>query len=406
MAITYNLEINNKPKEDGTCGILLRITENRKHKRVSTSVFVKLKDFNNKAEYGKWIRRSNPYYAKLNNELEKFITNARDIKNTLSDKKKIVSPKNIITGVKHKDTESFIEYFEKELKKVEKTKSYNFYRNSVSKLNNLKGYLNGEDLLFTEIDLNFLTNYEIHLREKGNCDNTINTNLRLIRIFYYKAINELELVLKNPFKIYKMSKVNTSKKSLNIEQIKQLEAIELKEYSTLWNTKNFFLFCFYGAGVRVSDGLQFNWNNIENNKYLVYKMGKTKEEQFLELHPKALKILQFYKSNTSKPEDFIFPFLKNNIDYSDKTFLGKQLQSKTSMTNTNLKKIAKLAKIETNLSTHISRHSSANNMRKSGASIYDISKSLRHKSQKITEIYLDELDNESTNNALMKALDY
>jgi site-specific recombinase XerD len=406
MAITLKLEINNKPKKDGTCLIMLRITDNRKIKRISSGVFVKIKDFNKEAEQGKWIRRSNPNYIKLNLELEKFITNVRDIKNTLSDKKKIVSPKNIITEVKQKDTESFIEYFEMELKKVEKTKSYNFYRNSVSKLNNLKGYLKGEDLLFTEIDFNFLTNYEIHLREKGNCENTINTNLRLIRIFYYKAINEKELVLKNPFKIYKMSKVNTSKKSLNIEQIKQLEAIEFKEYSTLWNTKNFFLFCFYGAGVRVSDGLQLNWNNIENNKYLVYKMGKTKEKQFLELHPKALNILQFYKSNTSKPEDFIFPFLKNNIDYSDKTFLGKQLQSKTSMINTNLKKVAKLTQIEINLSSHISRHTSANNLRKSGASLYDISKSLLHSSQKITEIYLDELDNESTNKALMKALDY
>ena len=169
---------------------------------VSAADLKNLKDFNKEAEQGKWIRRSNPNYAKLNIELEKFIDNARDIKNTLSDKKKIVSPKNIITEVKQKDTESFIEYFEMELKKVEKTKSYNFYRNSVSKLNNLKGYLKGEDLLFTEIDLNFLTNYEIHLREKGNCENTINTNLRLIRIFYYKAINEKELVLKNPFKIY------------------------------------------------------------------------------------------------------------------------------------------------------------------------------------------------------------
>jgi hypothetical protein len=30
MAITYKLELNSKPKDDNTCGILLRITENTK----------------------------------------------------------------------------------------------------------------------------------------------------------------------------------------------------------------------------------------------------------------------------------------------------------------------------------------------------------------------------------------
>lgn len=405
MAITLKLEINNKPKKDGTCLIMLRITDNRKIKRISSGVFVKIKDFNKEAEHGKWIRRSNSNYTKLNNELENFIIKARDIKNTLSDHKKIVSPKNIITVVKYKDTESFIEYFEKELKIVEKTKSYNFYRNSVSKLNNLKGYLKGKDLLLSEIDLNFLTSYEIHLREKGNCENTINTNLRLIRIYYYKAIDEKELVLKNPFKKYKMNKVSTTKKRLTIEQIKQLETLELIEYSTLWNVRNFFLLCFYGAGIRVGDGIQLKWNNIENN-FIVYKMDKNKGYLSIELHEKALNILNYYKTNTSNINDFIFPYLKNNIDYSDKKFLGKQIQSKTSMINVNLKKLAKLSQIEINLSTHISRHSSANNMRKSGASVYDISKSLKHSSLKITETYLDELDNETTNKALMKALDY
>ena len=69
MAITYKLELNSKPKDDNTCGILLRITENRKHKRISTGVFVPAKDFNKKAEVDKWIRRSNPEHASLNETL-------------------------------------------------------------------------------------------------------------------------------------------------------------------------------------------------------------------------------------------------------------------------------------------------------------------------------------------------
>ena len=58
---------------------MLRITDNRKIKRISSGVFVKIKDFNKEAEQGKWIRRSNPNYTKLNLELEKFINNANGL---------------------------------------------------------------------------------------------------------------------------------------------------------------------------------------------------------------------------------------------------------------------------------------------------------------------------------------
>jgi site-specific recombinase XerD len=410
MAITYKLELNSKPKEDNTCGILLRITENRKHKRISTCVFVPAKDFNKKAEAGKWIRRSNPEYASLNETLSKKIKQAKEAENKLSNNNQVATAKNIISEVKHKESGSFIKYYESALNNVEKTASYNFHKNALSKLNNLKGFLQGKDLLISEIDSDFLTNYEIHLEKKGNSDNTINSNIKLLRIFYYKAIKDKKktnknLMINNPFEDYPTRKVKTTKKSLNVEQLKQLETLELENYSTLWHVRNFFLICFYGAGVRVGDGIQLRWSDIENN-CLVYKMDKNKERQFLELHQKALNILLFYKSKDSKPEDYIFPFLDNTIDYSDKKFLGKQISSKTAMMNYNLKKLSKLANIETKICTHISRHTSANNMRKSGASLYDISKLLRHSSIKVTEEYLDNFDNETTNKAHLGALDF
>lgn len=38
MATTFNFEINNKPNKDGKFTILLRITQNRAHKRIKTCV--------------------------------------------------------------------------------------------------------------------------------------------------------------------------------------------------------------------------------------------------------------------------------------------------------------------------------------------------------------------------------
>uniref|UniRef100_UPI0030794DE9 hypothetical protein n=1 Tax=Phocaeicola coprophilus TaxID=387090 RepID=UPI0030794DE9 len=38
---TYNFELNNRPTKKGTYVVMLRITENKKHKRIKTSVELK-----------------------------------------------------------------------------------------------------------------------------------------------------------------------------------------------------------------------------------------------------------------------------------------------------------------------------------------------------------------------------
>ena len=61
MAVTFNFELNNKPSKNKTYAILLRITQNQKHKRIKTPIAVSKKsDFNKDAKQGNWIRQENP----------------------------------------------------------------------------------------------------------------------------------------------------------------------------------------------------------------------------------------------------------------------------------------------------------------------------------------------------------
>ena len=68
MNTTFNLELNGKPGRNGLHEVFLRITQERKHKRIKLGISVKKADFNKKADYGKWIRQSNPEYASLKNK--------------------------------------------------------------------------------------------------------------------------------------------------------------------------------------------------------------------------------------------------------------------------------------------------------------------------------------------------
>lgn len=405
MAITYKLELNSKPKEDSTCGIMLRITENRKHKRISTGVFVHQNDFNKKADIGKWIRRSNPKYATLNEELEKFIQDAKDAKLNLEKNKQVVTVKNIISQVKHKNTDSFIEFYETSLENVLLTRSYNFYKNSVSKLKNLKAFLNGNDLLFSEVDYEFLSKYEEHLYGKGNAKNTVFTNLKTIRIYFYRAVKEKKLAVYNPFKDFKLKEEAGNKKRLDLNQIKNLESLSIEENSSLWHTRNYFLFSFYCAGIRVGDLIQLKWKDIEGD-FLIYKMNKNGETMPLKLIAKAQEILKYYKPVKPNLDSYIFPLFDNNILYTNPKFLNSQIGSKTAIINNNLKRLAKLAEINTNLTNHISRHSYADIVRKSGASLYDLKNLLGHSNTKITEKYIASFDKEASDNAHTKAMDY
>ena len=98
MNTTFNLELNGKPGRNGLHEVFLRITQERKHKRIKLGISVKKADFNKKADYGKWIRQSNPEYASLNDDLKTEIKKAEDNFKDLKEKKQSIS----LTSIQHK----------------------------------------------------------------------------------------------------------------------------------------------------------------------------------------------------------------------------------------------------------------------------------------------------------------
>lgn len=410
MNITFKLELNNRPKQDKTSSILLRITQGKKLKRISTGIFVFAEHFNKKADFGKWIRRSNPDYSKLNSDLEKKIKEAKE---ALSNTNKTInnpSLSRIISEIRFKDTGSFIDYFEEKLVQFKNTKSISYHKHLTSKLNNLKEFLNKQDLLFTELNVSFLNRFEAYLmdskRDKGALNsNSAISNLRAIRTILYEAIKEERYEGKNPFYVKKLSEFKVVKMKLSIQEVKNLEGLELEKGSSLWHTKNYFLFAFYAAGTRFSDIAQLKWDNIQEGR-LSFIMDKTEKGHSINLIPKALEILEQYRNPTSRPDSFVFPIFDSWVKDADLKTLQSQIGSKNAMINVDLKKIQKLAEIEKKMTFHLSRHSFADILRSKGASVYDIKNLLGHSDIKITERYLKGFDTETSDKALNEGLDF
>lgn len=429
MAITFNLELNNRPTKNKTYSILLRITQDKKHIRKKTSVELKSKqDFNLKAKHGNWIRTSEPNHKVWNQTLEKEIEEA---KNTYRDLKKsgLATKELIKSKINSAEVSlSFLAFAKQRTQDIFNEGGYRNFKKYNGFCNKLENYLtekHKKDLLFSEVTTSFLTKFEAYLHTLNNeripeaklHPSTIALILRIFKTLINRAI-EIEKIIKpemNPFLGFKYPQAKSAtKEKLNEAEIKLIEDLELPEESLIWHCRNYFLFSFYLAGIRAGDLIQLRWSNITTDGRLEYRMGKTKKDRSIKLHTKAMDILRKYYKDESKPTDYIFPLLDNDALYAQaftddqKATLPPKLivkltdavSSKNALINKSLKKIAAQAKIQKNISFHISRHSFAKIAKDKHVDNNHLKNLLGHSTIKITEGYMGNFDTEETDSVM------
>jgi site-specific recombinase XerD len=303
-------------------------------------------------------------------------------------------------------TKNFLAYWQGLVDKTLHAGNIGTHKRYKTILERLKTYVKGQILTFQEITVQFLSDYEAHLKREGLKVNTIHNNFKTIRAVYYTAIKESIIPQdKNPFFTFKAKTEKVRKEKLNVEEVKKLQELKLEPGSMLWHVRNYFIFSFNVAGIRVGDLIQLRWQNITSARRLEYTMDKTGNFKSVKLNDKVEQILSYYYREGVKPTDYIFPLLSNDGDYSDRKYLFNQISSKTAVINKYLKKLAEVAVITKKLTTHIARHSFADIARKKNTNIYDIKNMLGQSSTKITEIYLASLDYESQDEAMKDVLD-
>lgn len=421
--VNIHLELAGRPNADKTYNIYLRITQNRQHKKVKTSIKVRKKnDFNKKAKYGSWIRTSEPSHEAWNKTLKDEIKKAEDFWRELKESGS-VSKEKIIGKIKTGEVSlSFIDFSKEYADRTYQAGNYNTYKKYITFLNKLIDFLNGKDLQFNEITTDLLEKFKLYLhsipnlrnKDLGLHQNTISKQFDQFASLYNKGIKERSIIAKSdPFKGFECKTVRTSKEKLTSDEIGRIKNIDLEGGSLIWHCRNFFLFSYYCAGMRAGDLIQLRENNIIDGR-LEYKMDKTTIRRSIKLLPEAIEILSHYMDIQKPTNEYIFPLLKKDAPYAKadteekreqlpadvKKILMQQINSKNVLINKYLGKIAKLAEINKKLTFHISRHSFANIARQKDANVFDISKALGHSSISITETYLQNFDTKSQDNTM------
>ena len=437
---TYRFELNAKPNKKQQYNILLCITIAGKRKRVKTDIYLNRKsDFSTEYKGDKWIKPSNPDAKKLNQELADILAEAKKTFKELKEDDAAPTAENVARLVKGEEkSKTFLKIDAGDMTgfAAERTqqilnaggirnwKCYNGF------LNKLAGFLDKKmnhkkELLFSEITPEFLTRFDAYLhtlhnsrskKEAGKMlhQNTIAVVLKVFRAMMKEAVKLGYITAdKNPFLVFTYSKVKTEKEKLDAAEIQALEALELAEGSLDWHSRNCFLFSFYCAGIRAGDLLQLRWLNVEGGR-LNYQMGKNHKTRDLKLVAQAAAILDLYRTEASKPTDYIFPFMDIRKTYASaisqadrdtlpsdmKQKLFEEVSAKNALINKSLKKLAEKAGISKKVSMHISRHSFAKAAAQKGIESNKVKSLLAHSKLQTTEGYMGNFSTDENDKAL------
>lgn len=209
------------------------------------------------------------------------------------------------------DNRSFLSYVKNLLNSARYKHSHGTrikYLTVVTKLEKYLNHRNKKDLLFHELTVEFLDDFQSFMMESGMTQNSVNHYLKIIKSFVRQSCEDRSVMnTNNPFQNFTFRKKETQlKETLTNEEIDSLVNSRRLD-SRLNQVRLMFLFQFFTGGMRVSDLLTLRFKNLKNGK-LSYRMMKTKHPIEFGLSEMLLDILSEYHPNliqNSPPPPFI-----------------------------------------------------------------------------------------------------
>lgn len=396
---TVKVVLRKKENKDGTFPLALRITKERKTSFIHLGYNLNEKDWDSVAQR---VKRSHPNATRLNNFISIKIADASNKSLEAEASNDRATANSIRKSIKPKSDAMFFAQGNIYLEYLQGIGSYTAHETEKSRLRIFKEFLGDRDIAFPDITTSLLEKFYLHLKsERKLAERTAMNYLILIRTIYNRAINDGIADRKcypfgegkTPIKIPESTKVGGHK-----TDVEKLETIVL-ESSSHDHARNLWLFSFYFAGMRISDVLRLRWSDFYGDR-LHYTMGKNGKTGSLKIPEKAHAILRKYECHKTHPDDLVFPDLKVLPTLNDPF----EVKRRISFIVTNLDKIMrtqvrKIAKIDTKMSMHISRHTFAT-LAGDKIPIQMLQKLYRHSDIKTTIGYQANFINKDTDDAL------
>lgn len=397
--ITIKVVLDSHVLSDGKQGLYLRITKNRKSKKINLGLKCKSSHYQNgELKRGhKGYQIDNEIITKMKSKAMQIVRESQldNLDLSLDDFDKIFrgveQNKNVLI-------ESFFKEIESELERLGKMSTAKANADTRKSLLRYK-----KNLTFEKLTPEELEKYEVFMRETGSQTGGVAFRMRHLRALYNEAIKRDKVSQKYyPFDRYKVSKLKpiVEKIALSKEELKAFRDVDLTDYPQYQEAYDYFMFSFYGRGINFHDIMLLSSTNVKNDR-INYKRSKTGKQLTFQIIKPLEEIIEKHKnSNTSQ---YIFPILLSNEMTPQQ--IKNRKQKVLSRINLKLKEIAKLAKIDKKITFYVARHSFATIQKMLGSPIEKISEMLGHKDVSITMVYLKDFSNEELDVENNKLLD-
>ena len=271
-----------------------------------------------------------------------------------------------------KGVKNFLDFLE-----AEKNASVHTVKNYAVDLREFTGNLRGKPLHdVTYLDIR---SFLARLKEKAYSKSTMARKLACIRSFFKYLLRE------NTLKANPAADIATPKRDKRLPQFLDLEEVnhllEAPSKAT-WEGKrdNAILETLYSSGLRVSELVGLNHDDIDFFSALVRVRGKGKKERILPVGPAALKAIQEYLDHHPKRDKE--QGLKKPL-YLNRS--GGRLTDRS--IRRMILKYARQIALKKGVSPHMLRHSFATHMLDRGADLRSVQELLGHENLSTTQIY-------------------
>jgi len=237
------------------------------------------------------------------------------------------------------------------------------------------------DQLFLSTDINVIRSYLACLNEKQYSKATVARKLATLRSFY-KFLVRTNRVSSNPVTAVRTPKQDKKlPRFLEYEEVKKLLETPPAD-SWLGARDRAILETLYSTGIRVSELVALNMDDVDFLGEVIHVRGKGKKERIAPISSSALQVIQHYMEFRNKRA-------QNNSNFDPRVLFvnkhGRRLSTRS--VRRKMDKYLKIAGLDPAISPHTLRHSFATHMLNNGADLRSVQELLGHQSLSTTQVY-------------------
>ncbi len=245
----------------------------------------------------------------------------------------------------------------------------------------IKGYLEffkEKNIKVKDIKNSDIKDYLTYIKKGETSDRTLAHNVSVIRTFY-KFLLTLKIIERNPTEFLELPKLRKKLPTvLSKEEVEKLLDIDLTDCYSYRNKA--MLELLYSTGLRVSELVNLELNNIDLENCMLKTIGKGNKERIIPISDYALyyveKYINEYRGSMLKKGINNYVFINNHGNPMTRQGFFKII-----------KKLALEKGIKTPISPHTLRHSFATHLLDYGADLRSIQEMLGHSNLSTTQIY-------------------